>query len=240
MRCFIIVMIIKKIGNCILRKPTMCCKYCFTNYNLGHIMIKVGKIITPLFMILFWSHTMSEYTQKFNEEKATEAASILLHLNGGKMNYMKMIKLLYFIDRKALEKWERPVTYDTYYSMKQGQILSTVLDLAKNKIKGKYWHNHIAKSGMYSVELISEHKELKKLSPAEVELIESVYGELGKHDQFDLGRRTKEGAEYQETQTSIQTTLDNLLSALKYDNEDIERIKETLGEKAYLDALFEV
>ncbi len=183
---------------------------------------------------------MSEYTQKFNEEKATEAASFLLHLNGGKMNYMKMIKLLYLIDRKALEKWERPVTNDTYYSMKDGQILSNVLDLAKNNFIGKYWHSHIAKSGRYWVELISELKELKKLSPAEVELIESVYGELGKLDPFDLGRRTKEGAEYQETQSSIKTTLDNLLSALKYDNEDIERINETLGEKAYLDALFEV
>jgi len=53
----------------------------------------------------------------FNEAKATQAAALLLKLRGGRMNYMKLIKLLYLVDRTALIRWGRPVTFDSYCSM---------------------------------------------------------------------------------------------------------------------------
>lgn len=61
---------------------------------------------------------------RYREEKATEAAARLLKLRGGAMSHMKLIKLLYLLDREAYVRWGRPVTYDTYVSMPHGPVLS--------------------------------------------------------------------------------------------------------------------
>ena len=66
---------------------------------------------------------------RFNQRKAAHAASVFLRLRGNKMSYLKLIKLLYLLDRTALERWERPVTGDRYVSMKLGPVLSNVRDL---------------------------------------------------------------------------------------------------------------
>ena len=41
----------------------------------------------------------------FREDKATQAAALLLEWAGGRMNYMKLIKLLYLALRNAEKKW---------------------------------------------------------------------------------------------------------------------------------------
>src|SRR4051812_9596906 len=50
----------------------------------------------------------------FNEQKATQAAARLLELRGGRISYLKLIKLLYLADREALLQWGRPITTDSY------------------------------------------------------------------------------------------------------------------------------
>ena len=39
---------------------------------------------------------------RFNEAKAAQAAARLLKLRGGRMSFLKLIKLLYIVDREAL------------------------------------------------------------------------------------------------------------------------------------------
>jgi hypothetical protein len=46
----------------------------------------------------------------FNERKATQAAARFLKLAGGKMDYRKLMLLLYLADRKALLTRGRPIT----------------------------------------------------------------------------------------------------------------------------------
>lgn len=64
---------------------------------------------------------------RFNDRKATQAAALLLQLRGGKMSYMKLIKLLYLADREALLQWGRPITTDRYVSMNRDPVLSRIL-----------------------------------------------------------------------------------------------------------------
>lgn len=177
---------------------------------------------------------------KFNEQKTTEAASVLLRLEGGEMNYMKLIKLLYFADRRALQEWERPITQDFYYSMKDGQVLSTVLDFVRNRIIGVIWHEHIKPASQYRVKLPIALDKIQELSPAEIELLENIYSEYGKYNQYELGDLTKKGAEYKETSSRVQTDLEDLLSALGFSKSKIARISERLEEKANIDSLFVV
>ena len=47
------------------------------------------------------------------------------------MSYLKLIKMLYFLDREALLRWGRPVTTDRYVSMDNGPVVSRIYDLIR-------------------------------------------------------------------------------------------------------------
>jgi hypothetical protein len=78
----------------------------------------------------------------YTEAKTTQAAARLLSKTGGKMNYMLLIKMLYMADRRALLESGLPISYDTYYTMKNGPILSFTLELITKPQNFKSEHEH--------------------------------------------------------------------------------------------------
>ncbi len=68
----------------------------------------------------------------FDEQKAAEAASCLLSVNGGCLPYMKLIKLLYIADRRSLTMYHSSITTDSYFSMKFGPVPTSILDCIKH------------------------------------------------------------------------------------------------------------
>ena len=96
---------------------------------------------------------------RFNEKKATQAAARLLRLRGGRMSYMKLIKLLYLADREALLRWGRPISTDRYVSMDHGPVLSRVLNLTSDGDDPEcpsVWAESISAPSNYEVELKGE------------------------------------------------------------------------------------
>lgn len=126
---------------------------------------------------------------RFDEKKATQAASKFLNLAGGRLNYMKLIKLLYMLDRSALLDWGRTVTGDHYYSMKHGPVLSEVLDLITTEMplpaQVSFWASHIAPPSDWEVKLLSD-AGVDALSEAEEEKIDAVWQEYGSYAPFSL------------------------------------------------------
>ena len=124
----------------------------------------------------------------FREDKATQAAAVLLRRAGGSMNYMKLIKLLYLADRESLVRHGRPITFDHYVSMKHGPVLSTVLDRISEgdpPAEVSVWHQYIRRSGDYEVELRSECPA-DRLSDADENFLLGVYERYGHMDKWDL------------------------------------------------------
>jgi uncharacterized phage-associated protein len=125
---------------------------------------------------------------RFNEAKATQAAGCLLRLRGGRMSYMKLIKLLYLVDREALLRWGRPVTTDRYVSMDRGPVLSAILDLInEGPIPGTQgiWSEYISEPQGHEVALRKE-APTDELSRAEEELIAGVFREHGLKSRWEL------------------------------------------------------
>jgi uncharacterized phage-associated protein len=124
----------------------------------------------------------------FNEAKVTQAAAKLLSLSDGEMNYTKLIKLLYLIDRQALLKWGRPVSTDCYVSMNKGPVLSNTLNLINDEREPgstSVWAEYISKPSNYRVSLLKA-APTDELSQAEEELIEEVFNEFRAHNQWQL------------------------------------------------------
>lgn len=124
----------------------------------------------------------------FDEKKATQAAALLITLRGtGRMHYIKLIKLLYLIDRDALLQWGRPVTFDNYVSMDNGPVLSKTLDLIRDEPapdQQSYWLNYIQPES-YEV-ILKNDPGCKELSDAEIALAKEIFEKFGKMNRWDL------------------------------------------------------
>jgi uncharacterized phage-associated protein len=70
--------------------------------------------------------------QTFNYRKATQSLNLFAILSGGKINYMKAIKLIWLADRYHMRNHGRTITGDQYFALKNGPVASNSLDLIKN------------------------------------------------------------------------------------------------------------
>lgn len=68
----------------------------------------------------------------FNEEKTTQLAVHILNRKGGRMPYIKLIKLMYLCDRESIRRHNRAITGDRYVAMRFGPVLSTTLNLIRS------------------------------------------------------------------------------------------------------------
>ncbi len=179
---------------------------------------------------------------QFNEAKAAQAAARLLQSHGGKMNYMKLIKLLYLVDRKSLEGWGRPVTTDRYVSMDRGPVLSAVLDLI-NYEPGPHstspWRDLISEPSGYAVSLVSnEAPPDDELSEAEEMLIDSVYAEYGAKSHWALVDSVHSLPEWQDPRGgALAISYADILKAVGKDDQEIEQIENEMRAASEVDRL---
>jgi uncharacterized phage-associated protein len=123
---------------------------------------------------------------RFDEAKATQAAAYFLALRGGKMHYIKLIKLLYLTDRKALIRWGIPVTTDKHVSMPNGPVTSKILNLVTDDRQKPIWAQYIsAPMGDYEVELLKK-APTDRLSRAEEKLMTEIFQQYGHRNRWDL------------------------------------------------------
>jgi hypothetical protein len=66
---------------------------------------------------------------RFDITKATEVACQFLKREGGSINIMKLVKLVYLLDRLSMTRRGIPVVGGAYFSLPNGPITSEFLDL---------------------------------------------------------------------------------------------------------------
>jgi len=176
---------------------------------------------------------------RFREDKTTDAALLLIKLAGGTINYMKLIKLLYLIDREALKRWGQPVTFDQYFSMDRGPVLSRTLNLINegpSPGRSSYWHEHISPPDNYLVTVL-QPTDADSLSDAETGLIGEVhdeYGDIPKWPLVDLLHKVlPEWADPQGSRATI--SYGDILRAVGKDTEEVHCIRSELDLTAYVD-----
>lgn len=182
---------------------------------------------------------------KFREDKATQAACILIQREGGPMNYMKLLKLMYIADRKGLLERGRPITFDDYYSLDRGPILSRTKDLIDGGAfpgQDSFWEHHISPPERYGVALAETECPSDDLSEAEIGALRRTYNEMGHLNHWDLVNWCHENlAEWQDPHGSaIRIDYhDILIRGGKTDTEaaEIEAELEALGRAEMLFSL---
>jgi uncharacterized phage-associated protein len=109
-------------------------------------------------------------TFRFNPLKTTQAAAVLLALDGNSMDRMRLLKLLYITDRELLAESGRTLTGDQALAMRNGPVLIRISDLIKGvEVSPEDWGRYLRSEG-YKVALAEDpgrgeltKRELEKL-----------------------------------------------------------------------------
>ncbi len=116
--------------------------------------------------------------KRMNTKKLIQAVNVLLEENGGRMNYTKLIKLLYIADKQSIKEIGAPITGDRYYSLPKGPILSKLLNLIKVNIpddsENSVWKTFFSTEGYDLVKNEKNHPGYGKLSRREMRILKEL------------------------------------------------------------------
>jgi uncharacterized phage-associated protein len=167
---------------------------------------------------------------QFNERKATQVAARFLAAEPTKkMYYIRLLKLMYFLDREALKRWGTPVTDDTYYSFDRGPILSNVKNLMVDEDERHgFWSTHISSPSGYRIELLDEAGD-DQLSRAEERLIDEVFAKYRHLDRWQLIAKSHDLPEWRDPQgSSIKIDIKDILAAVGTNPAEIDSVAQDL------------
>jgi len=152
------------------------------------------------------------YIQKINFNfdcrKATQALNYFAIKEGGEINRMKAIKLIYLADRFHLRKYCRLITNDIYFAMDNGPVASGVKDIAEEseyigKAERDYASDYIAAApplDMKSKKPINNDV----FSDSDIEALGFVWEKFGHLDQFQLVKLTHKYPEWYKHKLSLE------------------------------------
>jgi hypothetical protein len=132
----------------------------------------------------------------YREDKATQMAASFLRLANGRLNYLLLMKMLYQADKQKLLVRGKPITFDSWYSMKNGPALSQTLDLIRGNTTGQYWPNYI-RTDKYDA-VLTHDPGTDALSRIEDKIIADTFQEWGHLDPFAAAKLTHDKTRFPE------------------------------------------
>lgn len=125
----------------------------------------------------------------FEPKKAAQVAAFFCaKANGGKLNVVKLVKLMYLADRQSMADSGSPITHDNFVAMKLGPVVSEAYNYIKGEAVAKDWDDLIADRENHTVGLArpltdSDDDELSKF---EVGVLSKIWEQFGAMDQWAL------------------------------------------------------
>lgn len=110
--------------------------------------------------------------------KMIQIVHYLLSKSAYRLNYTKLLKILYLADREAYSNWDSSITKDEYWSLPQGPVLSGLYDLIRGSSGDRFaqtqWNSFFMKD---EYDLVALHKialPIDELSQRELEVLNRI------------------------------------------------------------------
>jgi uncharacterized phage-associated protein len=119
----------------------------------------------------------------FDIDKTIAAAAyVAKRFRNQEISIFLLLKIMYGAERDALAKWHRPITGDSFASMRKGPVLSRTYDLIKGTVSSTNsdmvkWSEHFSSRSGNKIKLIAE-ANLDALSKREVAVLEESLREI--------------------------------------------------------------
>lgn len=174
-------------------------------------------------------------TPRFRPNVVAELTAFFLQWFGGRSDWLTILKLLYQVERRSLEKYDWPVTFDKMYRMEYGMVLSKTYDLMKGDRKDPEWSEYI-KSSSHSMLELQKCPALLYLSESQYNLAHEVFEENKDKTGMQLSEESHGFPEWNDPLGSSNfLNYRELLQILGKSNEEIESIIEELRNETNLD-----
>lgn len=112
----------------------------------------------------------------FQGEKAAQVSAKFVERAGGRMDKLKLIKLVYLFERESFRRRRRPALYDEYYSLKDGPICSSSLNGINGDL-GPIWSQYIQKDGKKDI-FRSDSAKDDRISASDAEIIDDLWNQF--------------------------------------------------------------
>jgi uncharacterized phage-associated protein len=169
----------------------------------------------------------------FRSKKAAQlCARFALH-SGGTIEKLKLIKLIYFMEREFLKAHFRPILFDELFSLPHGPICSSTLNGIDGSIHSDVWEDFIARSGNV---IVAKKKfsrdDLDEVSDAELEAADEVWKSLGHMTASQLRNYSHESCpEYTEVINGrVPISYREVLEAVGASEEEAEEVEREISD----------
>jgi len=117
----------------------------------------------------------------FNDRKAGQVAAFFVDAQGGRMDVIKLVKLIYLADREFMDRYGLPITFDRLVAMPHGPVNSRTYECIQGAVDCSGWEEWIADRQGHAVELRKQapRAALDELSDAEIEALQAVWQRFG-------------------------------------------------------------
>jgi len=174
---------------------------------------------------------------RFHEVKATQAAAYLIRKHGDHMSLIRLLKLLYLADRKAVVARGNPITGDTAYSMRYGPVLSEIYNRLKSESADvdTYWSRHIERVPWHDVRVTGNPGD-DELSEQEIEWLDETTEEHRNLDTWSISELTHQLPEWHNPgESSIQIRIEDILEHAGYSPEEIAELESEIASEYAMD-----
>lgn len=125
----------------------------------------------------------------YDLDKAAQVVAFFAMKEGGSINVLKVSKLIYLAEREAMRRYDEPMFYDRLASMPDGPVASVTLNFINGNIADTRWNKSIAPRSGYDIPLARKNMsvdDLDHLSPADLDVLESLWMRFGSFSQFQI------------------------------------------------------
>jgi uncharacterized phage-associated protein len=171
--------------------------------------------------------------------KTIQAIGVLFRFEGVcRMNYMRLLKLLYIADREALRETGRPITGGPVVAMERGPVLLEVFDLIRGQHREMpLWDEHY-RTDRYDLKRVRD-PDVGQLSKYEIRKLQEIAKRHAEDDEWQLSRLTHEFPEWKKNEPGPAPRpipLEDTLEAVGQ-SQAVQRILDEAGEKAHMERL---
>lgn len=192
---------------------------------------------------------MLVYTEPmFTARKIAQMSAFFAEKQGGTINILKLIKLLYLSDRESMGRHGIPISFDYAYSMDNGPMLSGALDFVNGFIqdrsataKWEEWISNRSDNHQISLNRKFGRDDLDELSEADLNVLETIWNQFGHLDQWQLVKYTHDNcSEYTEPPKGSRLTISDtdILIAVGVDKKQAAELSAEIQAQRRLDAIF--
>lgn len=185
---------------------------------------------------------------KYNEKKAAQVAAYFIHHLGGRIEVLKLMKLMYLAERESLARYGEPITGDKLVSMKHGPVLSITLDHMNDFIDSGEggWNDWISDRENHFLALNNSEENilesLLELSDADIDILSHVFKKYGKMSAYEIRDYTHEHCDEWEdpNDSSAPIPYGRILKYVGYTSESATNISQRIDEQHKLDKILSI